>query len=147
MESVSFKLPSQMVSRLEALANSEDVSVGQIIRAAIERDFRRRDSLGTPPRADQGLLEPLRRQLTGTFESAASWAALRTALMSAGYLLRESGGGLALHDAISGKFLCRTSEIGFGYPTLMRRFNAPFPGHSHTWLLDRIREIPVYARS
>jgi len=29
----------------------------------------------------------------------------------------------------------------------MRRFNAPFPGHSHTWLLDRIREIPVYARS
>jgi len=147
MESVSFKLPSQMITRLDELARSEDVSVGQVIRAAIEREFRRRDALTTPPRADQRLLTPVRSKVGPAFEISETWSDLRERLMEAGYTLREAGGGLALHEAISGRFICRTSEIGYGYPALLRRFSGPFPGHSHTWLLDRIREIPVYVKS
>jgi len=147
MESVSFKLPPEMVARLEDLARGDDVSVGQIIRTAVEREFRRRDSLRTPPRVDQRLLAPLRARVSDDFVAARDWSDLRERLMAKGYTLRESGGGLALHEAISGSFLCRTSEIGFGYPALLKRFSRPFPGHSHTWLLDRIREVPVYVKT
>lgn len=143
---MSIKFPPQMRARLEALAQSEDVSVGQLVRMAVERDFRRRDALFTPPRADQRLLEAVRAEAQEAFEIARGWSDLRERLVDHGYILREAGGGLALHDAITGRFLCRTSELGFGYPALMRRFSAPFPGHSQTWLLDRIREIPLYAR-
>jgi len=147
MESVSFKLPSAMIARLEDLAQGDDVSVGQVIRAAVEREFRRRDALNTPPRVEHRLLAPLRCRVLEDFEAAHDWSDLRERLMAKGYTLRESGGGLALHEAISGRFLCRTSEIGFGYPALRTRFSQPFPGHSHAWLLDRIREVPVYVKN
>ncbi len=81
------------------------------------------------------------------FETAENWGQLKERLLERGYILREAGGGLALHDAISGRFLCRTSEIGYGYPALLRRFSAPFPGHSHTWLLDQIRDVPIYVKT
>ncbi|SMH45352.1 ribbon-helix-helix protein, CopG family [Maritimibacter sp. HL-12] len=147
MESVSFKLPAEMIARLEGLARDDDVSVGQVIRAAVDREFRRRDALRMPPRVCQRLLAPVRARVCEDFEAAQGWSDLRDRLVAKGYTLRESGGGLALHEAISGRFLCRTSEIGFGYPALLNRFSQPFPGHSHTWLLDRIREVPVYVKS
>ncbi|GGD21789.1 ribbon-helix-helix protein, CopG family [Sinisalibacter lacisalsi] len=147
MESVSFKLPAEMMARLEGLARGDDVSVGQVIRWAIEREIRRRDALRTPPRVDQRMLAPVRARISEDFEAAQGWSDLRDRLIAKGYTLRESGGGLALHEVISGRFLCRTSEIGFGYPTLLKRFSQPFPGHSHTWLLDRIREVPVYVKT
>jgi len=147
MDSVSFKLPRDVVARLESLARDEDVSVGQIIRLAIERDFHRRDGFKSHPRTTETLLAPIRTKVRDDFLNAEDWGALKTGLIDKGFSLREAGGGLALHDAITGRFLCRTSELGFGYPTLLRRFKGPFPGHSHTWLLDRIREVPIYVRA
>lgn len=147
MESVTFKLPVDVVSRLEQIARDEDVSVGQIIRLAVERDFHRREGFKSHPRSPEYLLAPIREKVRAEFLEASGWGDLKARLIAKGYSLREAGGGLALHDAITGRFLCRTSEIGFGYPTLMRQFAGPFPGHSHTWLIDRIREIPVYVKN
>jgi Ribbon-helix-helix protein, copG family len=147
MESVTFKLPRDVVARLEQIARDEDVSVGQIVRLAVERDFHRRDGFKSHARSPERLLTPIRERVRQDFLGAGSWGDLKTRLIDKGYILREAGGGLALHDAITGRFLCRTSEIGFGYPTLMRQFTGPFPGHSHTWLLDRIREVPVYVKT
>jgi len=147
MESVTFKLPPDVVSRLETLARDEDVSVGQIIRLAVERDFHRRDGFKSHPRASERLLAPIRERVAADFRGAKGWGDLMTRLVDKGYSLREAGGGLAMHDAITGRFLCRTSEVGFGYPSLMRKFAAPFPGHSHSWLLDRIREVPVHVKT
>lgn len=147
MESVTIKLPPQVITQLETLARDEDVSIGQIVRRAVERDLSRRNELCTPPRTAETLLAPIRVRATALFLEAKSWSQLKLALIDEGYTLREAGGGLALHDAVSGRFLCRTSEIGFGYPTLMRRLKGPFPGHSHTALLDQIRKMPVaYSR-
>lgn len=146
METVSFKLPAQMVARLNGIASEEDISLGQVIRQAVERDLRRRESFASHPPASARLLAPIRERVQKVFLQAQSWGELKVQLAELGYSLREAGGGLALHDAIGGQFLCRTSEIGFGYPTLIRQLSGPFPGHSHTWLLDRIREVPVYVR-
>ena len=52
-------------------------------------------------------------------------------------LLRAAGGGLALHDRSGDRRMCKASELGFSYSRLMRRFGAPFPSHSHTWLVGR----------
>ncbi len=147
METVTFKLPRDVLARLETVARDEDVSVGQVIRFALERDFHRRESFKSHPRTAETLLAPLRTKLLADFLESDDWGDLKTRLIDKGYSLREAGGGLALHDAITGHFLCRTSELGFGYPTLMKRFKSSFPGHSHTWLLDRIREVPVYVKS
>lgn len=139
MESVSFKLPEHMVARLAEIAANEDVSVGQVIRLAIEREFARRDGMASHPRTPPHLLAPIRDRVRADFIEARSWGELKTGLVARGYSLREAGGGLALHDAITGRFLCRTSEIGFGYPALLRRFQNPFPGHSQTALLNKIQ--------
>lgn len=146
MESVAFKLSRQMIDRLEALARDEDVSLGQIIRAAIDRDLRRRDEQRFPERVEERLLAPIRARVTEDFLASGDWRALKRRLVDKGYALRQSGGGLALHDLVSGRFLCRTSELGFGYPALMKRFAEPFPGHSHTWVIDKLAEVPLYAK-
>lgn len=147
MESVTFKLPAKVISRLEKIAQDEDVSVGQVIRLAVERDFHRRDGFKSHPRGPEQMLAPIREKVRADFIEAAGWSDLKARLIAKGYTMREAGGGLALHDAITGRFLCRTSEVGFGYPTLMRMFAGPFPGHSQTWLIDRIREMPVFAKA
>jgi hypothetical protein len=144
MESVCIKLPEDLVTRLHRVAADDDVSVGQIVRAAIEQAFLRRDSLSHVPRTADTLLAPIRAQLRADFIEAKGWGDLRTRLIAKRYILRESGAGLALHDAISGRFLCSTSELGFGYLALMRQFEAPFPGHSQTELLERIKAMPVH---
>lgn len=146
MESVCIKLPEDLINRLHKAAADDDVSVGQIIRAAVEQAFLRRDSLGQVPRTAATLLAPIRAQLRADFIEAKSWSDLRTRLIAKRYILRESGAGLALHDAISGRFLCSTSELGFGYLALMRQFAAPFPGHSQTDLLELIRATPMPTR-
>ena len=45
---------------------------------------------------------------------------------------RPAGGGLALHRLTTGDRLCTSSEIGFAYSRLVKRFGAPMPGHPHT---------------
>lgn len=147
MDSVQFKLPHEMVIRLEQIAGEEDISLGQVIRLAVERDFRRRDDFARHTRLPQRLIAPIRERVQGDFLAAEGWSDLKARLVAQGYALREAGGGLALHESVSGRFLCRTSELGFGYPALLRRFASPFPGHSHTWLLDRIRDVPVYVKT
>ena len=52
--------------------------------------------------------------------------------------MRERGGGVALHRLADGAPLCKGSEIGTSYASLMRRFGAPLPGHSHRYLTGRI---------
>ncbi|MFT4959961.1 MAG: hypothetical protein ACI92Z_001038 [Paracoccaceae bacterium] len=54
-----------------------------------------------------------------------------------GYALREAGGGLALHSHPEGVRMCKASELGHAYASLMRRFGAPFPTHSHRHLVDK----------
>ncbi len=136
-ETVTLKLPNATVLALHAIAAHEDVSIGQIIRDAINRDLVRREKAKTPVRADERLVAPLRALLADDFAYATSWADLQSRLHRKGYHLAEAGGGLILCEAGSGTRICKGSELGHGYAQLLRKFNAPFPGHSHTWLVDR----------
>jgi len=76
--------------------------------------------------------------LATDFAQARNWQDLSARLQEKGYILREAGGGLALHSHPKGVRMCKASELGHAYMSLMRRFSAPFPGHRHRHLADRI---------
>ena len=67
---VTIKLPAVTLVALQEIAGTEDVSIGHIIRDAIERDLRRRQSAKTPVRADERLVAPLRALLADDFAYA-----------------------------------------------------------------------------
>jgi hypothetical protein len=124
---------------LEKAASEDDVTVGQIIRDAVDRDLRRRAQAKTPVRADERLVAPLRALLAHDFAYARGWDDLQTRLVAKGYKLAESGGGLILQTRDTGDRICKASELGYSYSALLRRFDHVFPGHSHTAPLRRIR--------
>ena len=138
MQEVMLKLPDATLKALRQNARDEDVSIGTLVRDAIERDLRRREQAKTPVRADERLVAPLRALLAGDFAFAASWDDLLARMRAKGYALAEAGGGLVLTD-LAGQRLCKGSELGYGYSALLRKFDAPFPGHRHDWLLARLR--------
>ena len=70
MTEITLKLPTAMLDALRRVAAEDDVSPGQLVREAIERDLRRRATAKTPIRADERLVAPLRALLADDFASA-----------------------------------------------------------------------------
>ena len=140
-KTATIHMSPEMVAALRQLAGDEDTSVGELIRGAIRRDLYRRSRAKTARRADERLVAPLRALLADDLAYAAGWDDLQARLARKGYQLREAGGGLALHDA-AGARLCKGSDLGYSYSRLMRRFNTPFPGHSHRYLFHRAAAVP-----
>lgn len=137
-ETVTLKLPRAMILALQYVAAKDDIAIGQIIRDAVTRDLIRRQKAKTPVRADEALVAPLRALLADDFAYAQNWADLLQRLAAKGYTLAESGGGLVLQDR-AGTRLCKGSELGYSYSHLMRRYDAPFPGHSHHRAYHRVQ--------
>ncbi|WP_299684012.1 hypothetical protein [uncultured Tateyamaria sp.] len=130
MERVEIRLPSQLLFAAQTLAGARDVSLGQLVRDALDQEVRRSAKPKTRTCADEALVARLQRLLAADIASATSWAHLERLLRSRGYKVEPAGGGLNLHDA-QGRRLCKTSELGFGYGRLVKRFGAPMPGHPH----------------
>lgn len=135
----TLRLEPAMWSVLEQYAAEDDISVGQIIRDAVDREIRRRRQAKTPVRADERLVAPLRALLADDFAYAHGWDDLQTRLSAKGYRLSEAGGGLILQARVTGDRVCKASELGYSYSTLLRRFGHSFPGHAHSAPLHRIR--------
>ncbi|MET4127591.1 hypothetical protein [Roseovarius sp. MBR-6] len=138
MERVEMKMPQELLHAAARLAKERDVTVGQMIRDLLAREISRACNARPPIRADERLVAPLRARLAGDLAGARNWRELQARLMAKGYALRAAGGGLALHDWPDDRRLCKASELGFSYSRLMRRFKAPFPGHPHGWLAERM---------
>ena len=124
METVRIGLPAETLKAVEQIALIEDISVGQVVRDAIERDLFRRQRARKPVRADERLVAPLRALLADDFAYARDWNDLARRLAVKGYMVLPAGGGIALHE-ISGRRLCKGSELGYSYATLLRRFKHP----------------------
>jgi hypothetical protein len=131
MKEITLKLPVATIAALRRVAEGCDVTPGQLVREAIDRELRRRATAKTPVRADERLVAPLRALLADDFAYAASWQDLQTRLMAKGHRLAEAGGGLILVTHPLGERVCKGSELGHSYAALLRKFQSPFPGHSH----------------
>ncbi|MHA7850684.1 hypothetical protein [Roseovarius sp.] len=136
LERIEMKMHVDMLRAASALARQRDVTVGQLVRDLLAREITRAHAR-PPIRADERLVAPLRARLEDDLAHAAGWEDLQARLQAKGYVLRASGGGLALHDWPGDRRICKASELGFSYARLMRRFGAPFPDHPHSHLIAR----------
>lgn len=104
-----------------------------------------RDAARTPFRAEErlDLLAPLRALLADDLSRATGWADLQDRLSCHGYTFRERGGGLALFSTTTATHICKASALGWSYADLIRRFDAPYPGHSHTHVAERVLKRSV----
>lgn len=140
---VHFKLPDPMLRAAARVSRRADISVGQLMRIALDAEIRKRSKgAKTPDRAQEQLLASLRRLLATDLAEASDWQDLKTRLETKGFALREAGGGLALHSHPDGARVCKASELGYAYGILMKRFGAPFPGHRHAHLVRRLLPDP-----
>ena len=136
---IALRIDPTSLAALEKIAATESDSIEGLVRDAVRRDLYRRSRAKKAVRADERLVAPLRALLADDFAYASNWQALQERLHSKGYGLRESGAGLALVRIPSGERVAKASDLGYSYSRLMRRFNAPFPGHSHRYLFHAMR--------
>ena len=141
MEDITLKLPPEMIAALARVAAHDDISVGQLIRSSIEKDFYRREKAKTAFKPDERLVAPLRALLADDFAYANGWADLSARLHRKGYKVDEAGGGIAVFR-LDGTKVCKGSDLGCSYSKLMKRFNAPFPNHAHGRLQNRVLSAP-----
>ena len=139
MPSLTLDLDPTTYAALQLIAGQEQLEIAAIVNDAIRRDLFRRQRAKKAVRTDERLVAPLRALLADDFAYASEWSDLQRRLRIKGYCLREAGGGLALVHVQSGEKIAKTSDLGYGYSQLMRRFDSPFPGHSHAYLFDRMR--------
>ncbi len=113
------------------MARVEGVSVGFIVRGLIASEVKRVVNGATRKCLDSRRVARLKRLVAVPMAEATGWADLQRSLSGLGFELRPAGGGLALYRLPGGERLCKSSELGFAYARLVRRFRAPMPGHPH----------------
>jgi len=138
MERIEMKMSLDMLHVAGQIAAERDITIGQLVRDLVAKEIERRKNARPPNRADEHLVAPLRARLAPDFAEALDWRDLDSRLRAKDFELRPAGGGLALHRHSSGERLCKASELGFSYSKLIERFQAGFPGHSHTWIEARL---------
>lgn len=139
-------LPPETVNALRAGARAAGMSPSEHAARLLSKALLR-DAARTPSRAEErpeDLLAPLRALLAADLSRATGWADLQDRLSLHGYTFRERGGGLALYSITTAAHICKGSSLGWSYADLIRRFDAPFPGHSHTHVAERVlkRAVP-----
>ncbi|WP_084667914.1 relaxase family protein [Nioella nitratireducens] len=128
-ESLTIRLAPRDLQALDALARRQDVTVGFIVRGLIASELKRQANTKARNCADGRLVARLQRLLAGAMAEARSWQDLHRRLSDLGYELRPSGGGLTVHRLSGDERLCKSSDLGFAYTRLVKRFRAPMPGH------------------
>lgn len=138
-ETLSVTVDPATLAALRNIAAIERTDVAALVCDAIRRDLYRRNRAKRAVRPDERLVAPLRALLADDLAYSTGWRDLQQRLQAKGYSLREAGGGLALVRLPSGERVAKASDLGYSYSRLMRRFNAPFPGHGHRYLFHRLR--------
>ena len=142
MQTVTLKLPDLMLQAAQHLANEKDVTVGQIVRSLLAQEMKSLRHTKTSDRTDEYLLASLQTLLASDMAKAQNWCDLAERIAKHGYELRPAGGGLTLHRQACGTRLCKASELGFAYGTLVRRFKMGMPGHPHSFVPDQSQDQP-----
>ena len=130
-ETVTLKLPRNLLSRASDVAQRQDVTIGHLVRQLLSKEVDRQLNPKTSHRTDERLVTALHALLGAEMALAENWEDLALGLAEQNYELRPAGGGLTLHKRPCGTRLCKASELGFPYRTLVKRFRCGMPNHPH----------------
>lgn len=128
-EQISLRLPPALLRAARDVAADRDLTLGELIRVALQAELKRGPRLATPPdRAEERRIAMIRARFAEDFAYAQTWQELQTRLQAKGAYLQEAGGGLVVSTWPAGQRLCKASQVGASIAQLARRFRAPFPG-------------------
>lgn len=129
LESVTLKLPRDLLSGAQRVASAREVTIGHMVRQLLKREVARQLSAKTNEATDERLLPALQALLARDMAEAEDWDDLATRLRTHGYDMRGVSGGVALYKTSCGTWMCNCSDLGFSYATLCRRFGLEMPAH------------------
>lgn len=141
-------LPPETLAALRSSARAAGMSASEQAVQLLSKSLIR-DAARTPFPAEeqadtaQSLLAPLRALLANDLARTTGWEDLQDRIARHGYTFHERGGGLALFSTTTATRICKASALGWSYADLIRRFDAPFPGHSHTHVAERVLKRPI----
>jgi hypothetical protein len=128
-EIVTLKMPEALVRDASSVAAAQDVTIGHLVRQLLKKEVDRRLRAKTSNQTDERLIAALQALLVRDMAEACSWSDLAVRLRRHGYDLRPAGGGLTLHKTSCDTRVCKASELGFAYRTLVARFKRGMPDH------------------
>lgn len=131
LESVTLKLPRDLLSGAQRVATARDVTIGHMVRQLLKREVERQLKAKPGAAVDEGLLAALQALLGRDMAEAVSWDDLAERLRPHGYEMRAAGGGATIYKSSCGTRVCKGSELGFGYAALVKRFGGHLPGHPY----------------
>lgn len=123
LESVTLKLPRDLLSGAQRVATARDVTIGHLVRQLLKREVERQLST-TSPNADASgrLLSALQALLARDITDARDWGDLARRLRPHGYEMRMVHGDAALFKSSCGTRVCTVRELGFPHAALVARF-------------------------
>lgn len=131
LETMTLKLHPRLLRDASRVASNHDVTIGHLVRELLRKEVDRRLGPKASSKTNEGLVVALQALLSRDMAAARDWDDLAARLARHGYALRAAGGGIALHKLSCGTRVCKGSELGFAYRTLVKRFRAAMPGHPH----------------
>ncbi len=129
LESVTLKLPRELLSGAQRIATAQDVTIGHMVRQFLKREVDRQLTSSSRKETDERLLLALQALLARDVKEASDWTNLQERLRPHGYEVRAYSGGVALFKTSCGTRICKGSELGFPYATLVQRFGCQIPDH------------------
>lgn len=128
LESVTLKLPRELLSGAQRVATARDVTIGHMVRVLLKREVERQLRIPRPD-PDPKLVAALQVLLTPDIAAASDWGDLTARLRPHGYELQSLGGALVLVKSSCGTRMCKASELGTRDSDLVERFGAPVPAN------------------
>lgn len=128
LETVTLKLPRQLLSDAGIVASAQDVTIGHLVRHLLAKEVARRLNPKTGNQVDDGLLAALQALFAKDMNAATDWDDLAARLHRHGYELRPVGAGGVLYKKSCNTRVCKSSELGPAYRALVKRFAKDAPG-------------------
>jgi hypothetical protein len=128
LESVTLKLPRDLLSGAQAVASARDVTIGHMVRQLLKREVERQISKACRDTApDPRLRVAVQALLARDMADALDWDDLARRLRPHGYEMRRVNGVSTLFKASCGTRVCAGVDLGFSYTSMVSRFGAELP--------------------
>jgi hypothetical protein len=129
LESVTLKLPRDLLAGAQRVASAREVTIGHMVRQLLKREVARQMSDARTDATDHRLISTLQALLARDMAEAKDWPDLAERLRPHGCDMRRVGEDVALYKSSCDTRVCAGSALGFPYSDLVARFGAELPDH------------------
>jgi hypothetical protein len=127
LESVTLKLPRELLSGAQRVASAREVTIGHMVRQLLKREVDRQLASKDITTVSEGLISAVETLLARDIADANDWDDMAERLRPHGYVFRSHEGDLVLFKISCGTRICTGSELGFSYASLVKRFGQNMP--------------------